>query len=125
MRLFDHGARGNEAILMLDQQPLLGVLGAHEGERALQLLATQLDAELARRDAVANAAFGLGAIVEREAALVGTVDAAIPHDDFARAVLAGRYHALERAVVVRMVFDEDRETLLARVERRPLGHGPG
>ena len=40
-----HGSR--EPVLVLDQQPLLPVLGAHQGEGAFQLLAAQEDAQLA------------------------------------------------------------------------------
>src|SRR5947207_14459502 len=58
-------------------------------------------------------------------ALVGAVDAAVPHDHFARAVLAGRDHALERGVVEGMVLGLRREALFARIECRSLGNGPG
>ena len=112
---------GDEAVLVLDQQPLLRFLRAHQREGALEFLAAQLDAELALVDAFADLAFGFGAVVEPEAVLVGAVHAAIPHDHFARAVLSGRNHAFERAVVERMVLDEHRQALVAGSSDGPFG----
>ncbi len=59
------------------------------------------------------------------AAFVGRVDAAIPDDHFACAVLSGRDHALERAVVVGMILHVHGEALFAGIERRSLGNRPG
>ena len=59
------------------------------------------------------------------AAFVGRIDAAIPDDHFARAVLPGRNHAFERGVVVRVVLGLHGEALFARIERRALGNRPG
>src|SRR6185503_21028240 len=95
----------HEAVLVLDEQPGLGVLRTHERERALRFLAAQLETELAFRQPLAHARFRSGAIAERElAALVRAVDAAIPDHDLARAVLTARDHAFERAVGKGMVL---------------------
>ena len=75
---------------------------------------------------LADLALRLRAIVEpRRAALVGRIDAAVPDDHFARAVLPGRNHALERRVVVGVILDVHGEALFVTIERRALGHGPG
>ena len=49
----------DEAVLVLDQQPLLRFLRAHQREGALELLAAQQDAELALVEAFADLALGL------------------------------------------------------------------
>jgi len=74
---------------MLDQSQFLASLGAHQREGSLDLLAAQQDAELSfsipsrtRRSPVPG----------RETvflAFVGRIDAAIPDDDLACAVLPG------------------------------------
>ena len=116
---------GREAVLMLDQEPVLGVLGAHQREGSLDLLAAQQDAELSLLHSFADAPLGLFAVVKPVfMVLVGRIDAAIPDDDLACAVLARGNHAFERAIVKRVVFGSDREALLRRVERRPLRHCP-
>ena len=115
-----------EPVLVLDQQPLLRFLGAHQREGALQLLAAQQEAQLALRQAFADLALGLRAIVEPgRAAFVGRIDAAVPDDHLAGAVLPGGNHAFERGIVVRMVLDLHGEPLFVTIERRTLGHGPG
>ena len=48
----------HEAILVLDEQPGLAVLGAHQRERALELLAAQLQAELAGLEPLAHPLLG-------------------------------------------------------------------
>ncbi len=52
------------------------------------------------------------------------VDAAIPHDDRARAVVAGRNHALEVAVLERMVFDGDCKMLVGGIHRGAFRNRP-
>ena len=59
------------------------------------------------------------------AAFVGRVDAAIPDNHFARAVLPGWNHALERGIVIRVILDVHGEPLFTRIERRTLGNRPG
>ncbi len=121
----DIGGHG-EPVLVLDHEPLVLFLGAHECEGPLQLLAAQEHAELAFREAVADLALSPFAIVERcRAAFVGRVDAAIPDDHLAGAVLPGWNHAFERGIVVRVILGLDGKALLAAIERRTLGHGPG
>ena len=116
---------GREAVLMLDQEPVLGVLGAHQREGSLDLLAAQQDAELSLLHSVADALLGLSPVVKPVfLVLVWRIDAAIPDDDLACAVLPRGNHAFERAIVERVVFGSDREALLRRVERRPLRHCP-
>ena len=117
--------RRHEPVLVLDQQPVLRVLGAHQGERALHLLAAQEEAQLPFRQPVPRPLFRLRAIVEPGSAFVRRVDAAVPDDHLSRPVLAGRYDPLERRIIVGVVLDVDREALVARIERRPLGAGPG
>ena len=115
-----------EPVLVLDQQPLIRFLRAHQRERALDLLAAQQDAQLAFRQAVANLALGARTIVKPgRASFVGRVDAAVPDDHLAGAILAGGNHAFERGIVVRMIFDMHSEPLFVTIERRSLGHGPG
>ncbi len=83
------------------------------------------DAELAFRDAFAHLALGACAIVEPgRAALVGRIDAAIPDDHLARAVLLRRNHAFERGIVVGMILDVHGEALFGAIERRPFGNRP-
>ena len=65
-------ARDREAVLVLQQQPLLRVPGAHQRERSLELLAAQEEAELALHEALADLALRVRAIVEpRRAAFIG------------------------------------------------------
>ena len=119
--------RRREAILVLDQQPLVLLLGAHQRERALELLAAQQDAELALRRALrgprAPPARGRG--TRWLPVFVRRVDAAVPDDHLAGAVLARRNHAFERRVVVRVILGLHGEPLFATIERRTLRHRPG
>ena len=55
---------------------------------------------------------------------IGSQRAAVPEQHRAAAVLALGDHALEAAVLDRVVLDLHGEALLGRVEARPLGHGP-
>jgi len=119
---------GDEAVLVLDQEPVLRVPGcADQRKGPLELGAAQRDAQLARADAFPDEALGLRAVVVPVtlAILVGRIGAAIPHDHFAGAVLLGGNHALERGVVVGVVLGHDREALVHGVERRAAGNGPG
>src|SRR5690606_24170368 len=103
------------AVAPLDQQPVVLFLAAgreaHERPAAAQLLAVQREVELALREALVG--IGLGHPV-----------AAVPDDDGARAVLALGNHAFERRVLERMILGLHREPALARIEARPLRHGP-
>src|SRR5437588_10491004 len=55
----------------------------------------------------------------------GSPGASIPKHDGAASIFAFRNYAFERAVVEWMIFYLRREALYGRIERRPLGHGPG
>ena len=77
------------------------------------LCAAQLDVELAARQAL-----------RRRYAVEGVVDAAIPQDHRAGAVVSGRDDALEAAVLHRVIFGLDGEALLLRIDRRSARHGP-
>jgi hypothetical protein len=110
---------------VLDEEPVLGLLGAHQRERSLGLHAAQQDAELSILHPFANAPLGLFPVVEPVfLILVGRIDAAIPDDNLARAILPRGNHAFERAIVERMVLGAHRKALLRRIERRPLRHRP-
>ena len=115
----------DKPILVLDQQPVLAVRHAHQRERSFDLFAAQQKAQLAVFEFSTNAVLGLRTIVKRILlAFIGRVDAAVPHDHFTRAVLPGRNDALERRIVKGMVFGLRGQTLIARIERRPLRNGP-
>ena len=119
---------GDEAILVLDEQPVLRVpRRADQRERAFEFGAAKRDAQLAGGDALPDEALGVRAVVVPMslAILVGCIRPAVPHDHLARAVLLGGNHALEGGVIVGMVLGHDREALVRRVERRAAGHGPG
>src|SRR5690606_40392684 len=73
----------HQRVPLLDQQPvLLAALRLHEGPAAEQLVATQLEEQLALLEALVR-------ILDRHP------DAAIPYDHLAGAVVALRDHALE------------------------------
>ena len=122
----DDPRRSTKRSRCLIMQPRLRFLRADERERAFELLAAQQDAELALRVAFANLLLGFGAVVEPGAVLVGTVDAAIPDDDLAGAVLRP---AESRPRTRRSRTDGPRSAtasrLSLRIERRALRHGPG
>jgi hypothetical protein len=75
--------------------------------------------------AFTNLPLGLVPVMEPEAVFVRAVDAAIPDDDFAGAILLRRDHAFERGIVVWVVFGLRGKALLAAFERRSFRHGPG
>src|SRR5262249_10279377 len=50
--------------------------------------------------------------------------AAVPDDYAARAVVAGWDHSLEVAVLERVIFDSDRESLVVLIVARTAGDGP-
>ena len=97
-----------EPVLVLDQEPVLAVGAAHERKRALHLLAAQKEAQFAGGQALTHAALGFGAVVKRASpAFLRRVDAAIPHDHLARAVLAllvGGIFLIEALSVMIQVF---------------------
>src|SRR5262249_9568497 len=101
----------------LDQQPrLVGVpalpaADLHEVPAAVQLAAVEGELEPPFRQALVRIAQGLPG-------------SAVPEQHGAAAVLALRDHALEGAVLDRMVLGPHRETLLGWVEARPLGDRP-
>src|SRR5205823_5913973 len=116
----------HEAVLVLDEEPVLLVRHAHQREGAFDLLAAQKESELAFSERLAHAALGLGVIVEPVfVVLIRAVDAAVPDDHFPGAVLARRNDALEGGIVERMVLGLRRQSLFARIERRALWYGPG
>ena len=82
-------------------------------KRPLQLLAVQVDVQLAGRDSR-----------RRVGALVGFPRPRVPDDDVAAAVLPGRDHALEVDVLQRVVLDVEGGSAHIRVERRSLRDGP-
>ena len=114
-----------EAVLVLQQEPLLRFPGSHQRERSLELLSAQQEAQLALGEAFPYFALRRVAVVEPGgASFIGRIDAAIPDDHFARAVLARWNHAFERGIVERMILGLHGQSFLARVERRPFGNGP-
>jgi hypothetical protein len=89
--------------------------------KSLELLAAQQEAQLSRSQSLAQPLLGLAAVTERvPLVLVRGIDAAVPDDDVARAILLLGNHALERCVVERVVLDLDREALV----RRDPARGP-
>ena len=78
---------------------------------AAQLVATQLEAQLAARERLVR-------VFERDP------DAAVPHDRLAGAVVALGDHAFEVGVLDGMVLDLHGEPLLAGIERRTFRHRP-
>jgi hypothetical protein len=113
-RLLRQLGRGRDMrVALLDEEPLLlALLDLYERPAAVQLEPFQIEQKLAFRETFARIADG-------------GPPAAVPHDDTARSVVAGRNDALEVAVLQRMILDVHGEPLVGRVERRSLGHGPG
>ncbi len=107
-------------VAMLDEQPVrpfaaeLVAFHAHQHEAALEPLAGQHELQLA-----------VGERLFRRLVLLRRPEAAVEQLHRAAAVLPLGDGALEVAVAQRMVLDLDRQALVARVERRPLGHRPG
>jgi hypothetical protein len=115
-----------ESVVVLEQQPLLIGGSSHQRERSFEFFAAQENAQLALLQFGPDARLRFGAIAERILrAFVGRVDAAIPDDHVAAAVFLRGNHALERGVVERMILGFDREALVAHLQRRALGNGPG
>ena len=103
-----------ERVALLEQEPL-AVLAAHPREHPLpaELDPVELELELATLHLL-----GRGPVAE------GAVRAAVPDDGRPGAVAALGDHALEVAVLERMVLDVHGQALLAVPDRRPLRHGP-
>ncbi len=104
-------------VAVLDQQPI-GPFSPiaipahpHQHPTAVQLVAVQREFQVA--------------LLESFFGIVGLPIAAIPELHRAAAVLALRYGAFEIAVVERMILHLDGQPLVARIERRTLGHRPG
>ena len=128
----EHGAilRGDVGllrvtILVLDEEPVLLVRATDERKRAFHLFAAEQETELALVETFPDPPLGLGPIVEPElVSFVWRIDAAIPDDHLTRAVLPWRDDALERPVVVRVIFCLHGEAFFARIEGRSLGNRP-
>src|SRR5262245_2238515 len=108
------------AVRVLDEEPVRALAAlavathAHEHPFALHALAFHEELEAAGLEGTP----GIGTGQRRP-------DAAVPELHRTAAVLALRDRAFEVAVVERVVLHLDGEPLGARIERRPLGHGPG
>lgn len=108
--------RPRRLVVRLEQQPVLVLLArlraqAHEMPLAFQLLAVQLELQMA--------------FLEAESRIeLGRPRAFVPDHDRAAAVLALRDDALEAAIVERMVLGRHRQPLLAGDQARPLRHRP-
>src|ERR1700676_983366 len=109
----------------LDQEPLLlfvpGLPRAriaparpHHRVTAAQLESEHLDIELARAHGVRHFARRIG----------HPIDAAVPYDDLASAIVALGNDAFEIAVLDRMVLDHHGEPLVCGIEGWPLGPRP-
>src|SRR5450631_3461142 len=113
------GAALRERVVLLDQEPglvaaLAAVLAAvrlHQRPAALELLAIELELELALCVAGGGVAFR-------------DPRSAIPQQHRSAAVLLRRNDALERSVLDGVIFDVHRQTLVGRVEAGALGHRP-
>ncbi len=97
-----------------DRSPLppgIAAARAHQHPRAFQLVAVERELQVA--------------LLQRRVHVVGLrrPRALVPQHDDAGAVALGD-HALERAVLDRMILDVHREPLGLRIERRPLRHRP-
>ena len=108
--------RPRRLVVGLEQQPVLGLLArlgfhAHEMPLAFQLLAVQVELEMAL-------------LVAERGIEIGRPRALVPDHDRAAAVLAFGDDALEAAIVERMVLGRDGQPLLAGDQARPLRHRP-
>ena len=102
------GRRSRRLVALLDQQPRLLALvtsAAHPYQRptALQFFALQLELQLALTIAFAWIS-------------IRNPNAAIPHDDGARAVLPRRDHAFKGCIGERVIFDMHRHALVGRIQ---------
>src|SRR5271156_2712123 len=110
------------SVALLDQQPILFVLRVaiataarmHERERAVELEAVQVDIDFALADRV-------GGVSRR---IDDLINAAIPHDAGAGAVISRWNDALEVAVFQRMVLDGDGKMLVGGIHRRAFRNRP-
>src|SRR6185369_13357298 len=83
----------HERVALLDQQPIaLALLDLHQRPSAVELVAAKVEQELPLRDSLAP-------ILERHPL------AAVPHDDAARAIVAGRNDSLGVIVLDGVIFD--------------------
>src|SRR6266436_6546037 len=109
-------------VAMLDEEPIrLGrslalvrssaIVQSNQDPLAVELLALELKLEIAAFQSFVR-------ISDRRPF------AAVPDDDFARAVFAFRNAAFEFGVFDRMVFNFDRQPLFSRIERGTFGDGP-
>ena len=117
-QLVDHaelGGRPHVGIALLDEQPRLlffvVLLDPHQHPAAVQLVAVQVELEVALAQALVR-------IAHR------TPEALVPDDDLARAVLLRGDGAFEAGIRQRVILDVDRHALFLRIEARALGHGP-
>ena len=106
-----------EFVTVLDQEPV-GALAAvavalhpHQHPAAVQLVAVQGEFQVA--------------LLEAALGIIGFPGAAIPQHDGAAAILVVRNGAFEIAVIERVILDLDRQPLVMRIERGPLGDRPG
>src|SRR5436190_8194426 len=106
---------------MFDEEPVVAVAAVplavvphpHQNPAALQLFARERKFQIS----LVKSPF-------RIATLRGP-EAAVPEHDGATAVLALRDGAFEISVVEWVVLNLDCQPAVARIERGPLGHGPG
>src|SRR5271167_3187658 len=109
----------------LDKQPLRLLVASlasarvaparpHHREPALELESEHLDIELARAHRAGDVVWRIG----------HAVDATVPHDYLAGAIVALGNDALEISVLDRMVLDHHGEPLVGGIERRSLRHRP-
>ena len=103
-------------VLALDEQPIVvtvPVAGTHSHQMpaAVQLLAVEIENEVALGVALVRIAFR-------------DPTPAIPDHDGAAAILALRDRAFECVVFDRMVLDVDGKSLFVGIEARAAGHGP-
>ena len=110
--------RVRPGVAVLDEQPFLarlglaGAFGAHQRPDAAELVAVQLEEELALQEPLLRR-------------LQGDPAAAVPHDGRSGAVVAVGDHAFVVGVFDGMVFDLHRHPLLRRVRREAPRHRPG
>jgi hypothetical protein len=109
------GAKTGVIVGFLEQEPtvatVLAAAAFHEVPHAFELLAMKLELEMPSGIAL----LGVG---------LGRPGPAIPDHHRARTVLLRGDHALEFAILERMVLDVHGQSLVVRIEARPLGDGP-